>query len=580
MGDPSVKAYSMENDSLDPGSGSYADESWMDTPLNNGIREITIIILAGAILAIGAYLFLVYLRLKGEGINGDTIDGDLSRSQYENNTLITSNYSYKVPIKRAASAIIGWDEDEVVYKISFAICIFSLAVSAGSVLLLPISSISNEVLHRYPKSWYIKWLNASLIYGIWNLIFVLSNLSLFILLPFAYLFCESEGFFGYKKGLIARAKETMLTLLLLSLIILGMMYIMAALLDWDQDSLERIVNLYSYLPMLYSWMSFLGVLLLLLCTPLGFARLFTIVGELVVSPISAKNLDDEYLTLAYEEDCKNQKLDSYLQKQLSSNTNINDETLGSISSSDRFSAISPSDINQRATGSFYRKQKNRDQFSIYQEVKELKKEIKDINERKQKVEVLRKRSMWRRTIGYPLIMVFITVLTAASIGSVVKNVGQIVAGFKSLPAANQQTVTLGISSLTSFGVVGVVIEVVLIAFLFVCSLVGLYTIPGIRCIRPIAHETTLTQIILNCGLYVILSSALPLLAKILGITNFDLLGSFGKMKWLGNFYIVLLYNAIFACSASLSLFNKLTSRVRQEIISRLSSHFSRLFAWR
>ena len=80
----------------------------------------------------------------------------------------------------------------------------------------------------------------------------------------------------------------------------------------------------------------------------------------------------------------------------------------------------------------------------------------------------------------------------------------------------QQTVTLGISSLTSFGVVGVAIEVVLIAFLFVCSLVGLYTIPGIRCIRPIAHETTLTQIILNCGLYVILSSALPLLAKILG----------------------------------------------------------------
>ena len=53
-----------------------------------------------------------------------------------------------------------------------------------------------------------------------------------------------------------------------------------------------------------------------------------------------------------------------------------------------------------------------------------------------------------------------------------------------------------------------------------------------------------------------------------GITNFDLLGSFGKMKWLGNFYIVLLYNAIFAFSASLSLFNKLTSRVRQEIVSR------------
>ena len=80
----------------------------------------------------------------------------------------------------------------------------------------------------------------------------------------------------------------------------------------------------------------------------------------------------------------------------------------------------------------------------------------------------------------------------------------------------QQSVTLGMSSLTLFGAPGVALEVILIAFLFVCSLVGLYTIPGIRRIRPTAHGTTLTQIILNCGLYVILSSALPLLAKILG----------------------------------------------------------------
>ena len=87
---------------------------------------------------------------------------------------------------------ISW-EDAIVYQISFGICAFSLAVSAGSVLLLPISSISNEILHRYPSSWYIQWLNASLIHGIWNVIFVLSNFCLFLALPFAYLFCESEG---------------------------------------------------------------------------------------------------------------------------------------------------------------------------------------------------------------------------------------------------------------------------------------------------------------------------------------------------------------------------------------------------
>ena len=36
-------------------------------------------------------------------------------------------------------------EDEIVYKTSFAICAFSLAVSVGAALLLPISTISNEV---------------------------------------------------------------------------------------------------------------------------------------------------------------------------------------------------------------------------------------------------------------------------------------------------------------------------------------------------------------------------------------------------------------------------------------------------
>ena len=39
---------------------------------------------------------------------------------------------------------------------------------------------------------------------------------------------------------MARAKETILTLVLLSLIILGMMYVVAALIDRDRDSIDRI----------------------------------------------------------------------------------------------------------------------------------------------------------------------------------------------------------------------------------------------------------------------------------------------------------------------------------------------------
>ena len=79
-------------------------------------------------------------------------------------------------------------------------------------------------------------------------------------------------------------------------------------------------------------MLFLGVLLLLICTPLGFARLFTIVGDLVVSPVSARNLDEEYLTLAYEEDCLRQKVSVYEQTDSRTTENGGSESLGSISS--------------------------------------------------------------------------------------------------------------------------------------------------------------------------------------------------------------------------------------------------------
>ena len=45
------------------------------------------------------------------------------------------------------------------------LCTFTLSVSAGAVLLLPMSIVSNEVLHMYPRSYYVKWLNTSLIQG-------------------------------------------------------------------------------------------------------------------------------------------------------------------------------------------------------------------------------------------------------------------------------------------------------------------------------------------------------------------------------------------------------------------------------
>lgn len=79
-----------------------------------------------------------------------------------------------------------------------------------------------------------------------------------------------------------------------------------------------------------------------------------------------------------------------------------------------------------------------------------------------------------------------------------------------------QQFTLGISSLSKLGPFGAALEVVLILYLTVTSAFGLYSIPCLSAIQPKLKRTPFLHVIINCGLLLILSSALPLLSKILG----------------------------------------------------------------
>lgn len=79
-----------------------------------------------------------------------------------------------------------------------------------------------------------------------------------------------------------------------------------------------------------------------------------------------------------------------------------------------------------------------------------------------------------------------------------------------------QQFTLGISSLSKLGPVGAALEIVLIFYLIATSSVGLYTLPVLSRMRPRTKMTSLTHIIANCALVLVLSSALPLLSRILG----------------------------------------------------------------
>ncbi|KAK3591220.1 hypothetical protein CHS0354_003851 [Potamilus streckersoni] len=426
------------------------------------------------------------------------------------------------------------EDDAFAYRIALWMCTFTLSVSAGSVLLLPISIISNEVLLHNPNSYYVKWLNSSLIHGLWNQVFFFSNVALFILMPFAYFFTESEGFSGSKKGILARVYETAVILTILAAIVFGLSWVALAFFDDDRQSKQTLFDLwYTYLPFLYSCVSFLGVLVLLLCTPLGFGRMFTVMGQLVVKPKFLRDMEMEYQVMDLSEQNMLRKL-----KHISYS---NGSTSG-------ISGI-PSDPDY-----------------VQEKLEELQQDKKEL-EKRMRV------SRFRRNLGYPLVMLILLGLTVFGVLMVTQNMFQLLVGIKALPVGAKETV-LGITSLSALGSIGAGLEIVLILYLMSASVVGFYSLPFFCQIRPKEHDTSMLKIIGNCVVLLILSSALPVLSRTLGITNFDLIGDFGSMDWLGNFYIIFTYNVIFTVATGLCLVNKVTDTVRREIFSRLSSVFS------
>ncbi|XP_029313184.1 limb region 1 protein homolog isoform X1 [Cottoperca gobio] len=415
------------------------------------------------------------------------------------------------------------DEDAVVNRISLYLCTFTLAVSGGAVFLLPFSIISNEILLSFPKNYYIQWLNGSLIHGLWNLVSLFSNLCLFVLMPFAYFFLESEGFAGSKKGIRARILETFVMLFLLALLILGIVWVASALIDNDAASMESLYDLWDfYLPYLYSCISLMGGLLLLMCTPVGLSRMFTIMGQLLVKPTILEDLDEQIYCIHLQEEA--------LQRRLN----------GSCSHA----------------------------YTRGSSTHQLSKELDNIRNLKNKLERRKKASGWEKNLLYPIVMLILLAGTTISVLMVVFNILYLLVDETAMPKGSTDR-GIGNTSLSTFGLAQAVLEIILMFYLMVSSVVGFYSLRIFEGLTPRNDDTTMTTIIGCCVSILVLSSALPVMSRTLGITRFDLLGDFGRFNWLGNFYIVLSYNLLFAVVTTLCLVRKFTSAVREELLKAL-----------
>ncbi|KAM4688242.1 limb region 1 protein homolog isoform 2-T2 [Discoglossus pictus] len=412
------------------------------------------------------------------------------------------------------------DEDATVTRVSLFLSTFTLAVSAGAVLLLPFSIISNEILLSFPRSYYIQWLNGSLIHGLWNLVSLFSNLSLFVLMPFAFFFLESEGFAGLKKGIKARILETIVMLILLALLIFGIVWVASALIDNSPASMESLYDLWEfYLPYLYSCISLMGCLLLLLCTPVGLSRMFAVMGQLLVKPTILEDLDEQMYIISLQEEALQRRLNG-----------------GSTSA----------DYNAKKI--------------IY--------EIENVRTMKSKLERRKKASAWERNLVYPAVMILLLIATSFSVILVSLNILRLLVDETAMPKGSKGP-GIGNASLFTFGFAGATLEIILIFYLMVSSVVGFYSLRFFGSFTPRKDDTTMTKIIGNCVSILVLSSALPVMSRTLGITRFDLLGDFGRFNWLGNFYIVVAYNMLFAVATTLCLFRKFTSAVREELLKAI-----------
>ncbi|KRY60049.1 Limb region 1 -like protein [Trichinella britovi] len=462
----------------------------------------------------------------------------------------------------------GEDSDAIVFRISFWICIFSTAVSLSAILLVPFSIFSNEILLLYSKNYYTQWLSSSLLksmffltnllenlkqnlVGLWNSVFACSNLCIFILLPFAYFLIESHGFvsFRFTYSIWNRLLETTVNsslLVILSVLLVQIVIIFLEKENCHPYTFETCFNMWSFLitastklSVIYSYISMFGVGLSLACTPLGFGRIFAVFNVLIPEARIRNKIINDLQLLSAEE--------MHLVKKAKTAVSILKHT---PFVEEEMNVIWLSCLRNLA--------------NLYAQRKLFQKELNSIS--------------WLSVVIYPALFVVILAITALSVLSVVWNVFQITIGFRRLPIAIEDF-ELGSSSLSFLGFYGAFIEIIITLYLMLASLIGFYSLPVFCRLKPIRNGTSMTRLIFNCTSTLVLSSALPVLARVLGLTNFDLLGNYSQLNWLGNIYFVLMYNLMFTFAVicvSLTLLQlpfRLTwiLRLAVKLVARISS---------
>uniref|UniRef100_A0A8C0HG40 Limb development membrane protein 1 n=1 Tax=Chelonoidis abingdonii TaxID=106734 RepID=A0A8C0HG40_CHEAB len=211
---------------------------------------------------------------------------------------------------------------------------------------------------------------------------------------------------------------------------------------------------------------------LYVCTPVGLSRMFTVMGQLLVKPTILEDLDEQIYIITLEEEAIQRRLNG-------------------MSSTMEFNTV------------------------------ELRQELENVKSMKTKLERRKKASAWERNLVYPAVMMLLLIETSISVLLVACNILCLLIDETAMPKGSGGP-GIGSASLSTFGFVGAALEIILIFYLMVSSVVGFYSLRFFGNFTPRKDDTTMTKIIGNCVSILVLSSALPVMSRTLGLDKLHL----------------------------------------------------------
>nr|CAG8447022.1 7750_t:CDS:10 [Entrophospora candida] len=456
------------------------------------------------------------------------------------------------------------DEDEIFGGIDelviIIMCAAGLAMAFAGFLLLPFTMIATALLHDeiHSENYYLSWLDSNLLVTLWNYTFMGCNFALFVLLPFAFFYNETDQL----KTFWVKAQETATIMLLVSVLMYIFIYMSRLILGIENIDFWVILNLLTCMG---------GAWICLKATPIGYIQIFSCISELPLRPNYRNQLKDSLIENEMETSVLLQHLENVergwkspvyaanlksrsqaLMTATSSSTsesNYNNDSLQCCSSSEQLYSTINGIINGSVdvdSGADDHNIKNvlvnngignTSTFTSISSPSNLK--ILE-NQRSRLQRDLSKSPLYRN------IAFFILFVISHSIWFLL--LGHILWSFiKSLLVDDEQKElhklesVFGKQTMSIFGKFDTVSDIALIFYFTSATIIGVYSIQPFKRIRPRfgissnSHSRMgLQHIIANVTVLLVISSSWPALVRVLGLIRLDSAGPYEQFHKLNN----------------------------------------------